>query len=236
MKIANRIILITGGNRGIGEALVSEALRRGAKKIFAGTRNRFEHADRRVVPLELDVTNERQILRVARDLEGLDLLINNAGIALYGELGDGEALAQQLAVNCLGPLRVSRALATLLEQSRGSIVNVLSLAALAPVPVMPTYSVSKAAALSVTQSLRMSLASKGVTVHAAFLGPIDTDMTRGFDIPKASPESAAIGILDGLEAGEEDIFPDPVSRPIAEGFRAGVGKSLERSFAALAAQ
>jgi len=99
-------------------------------------------------------------------------------------------------------------------------------------PVIPAYSISKAAAFSMTQSLRALLAGQGVTVHAVFLGPIDTDMNRGLEIPKASPESAALGIFDGLEKGEEDIFPDPASQPMAEGWRTGVAKELERQFTA----
>jgi NAD(P)-dependent dehydrogenase (short-subunit alcohol dehydrogenase family) len=97
---------------------------------------------------------------------------------------------------------------------------------------LPAYSISKAAVLNLTQSLRALLAGEGVTVHAAVLGPIDTDMTRSLEIPKVSPESAAIGIFDGLEKGEEEIFPDPVSHSIAEGWRTGVAKALERQFAA----
>ena len=102
---------------------------------------------------------------------------------------------------------------------------------LAPLPLIPAYSISKAAAFSMTQSLRALLAGKGVTVHAVVLGPVDTDMNRGFDIPKASPESAAARIFDGLEKGEEEIFPDPASVAIAEGWRTGVAKALERQFA-----
>ena len=99
-------------------------------------------------------------------------------------------------------------------------------------PVIPAYSISKAAAFNMTQSLRALLAGQGVTVHAVVLGPIDTDMNRGFEIPKASPESAAVGIFDGLEKGEEDIFPDPASQSIAaEGWRTGAPKALERQFA-----
>jgi len=120
----------------------------------------------------------------------------------------------------------------LLRRSKGAIVNNLSLAALAPLPVIPAYSISKAAESNMTQSLRAFLASQGVTVHAVFLGPIDTDMSRGFEIPKASAETAAQGIFDGLEKGEQDIFPDPVSQSIAEGWRTGAAKALERQFAA----
>jgi NAD(P)-dependent dehydrogenase (short-subunit alcohol dehydrogenase family) len=99
-------------------------------------------------------------------------------------------------------------------------------------PVIPAYSISKAAAFNMTQSLRALLAAQGVTVHAVVLGPIDTDMNRGFEIPKASTESAARGIFDGLEKGDEDIFPDPASQSIAEGWRTGAVKALERQFAA----
>jgi NAD(P)-dependent dehydrogenase (short-subunit alcohol dehydrogenase family) len=234
MNIKNKTVLITGANRGIGRALVDEALRRGAKRVYAGTRSALEHPDARVTPLTLDVTSDSQIQRAAYGLEGLDVLINNAGIALYDDLSKLEAIEQQLAVNFLGPLKVSRAFLPLLKRSRGAIVNNLSLAALAAVPVVPAYSISKAAAFSMTQSLRAFLAGTGVSVHAVFLGPIDTEMNRGLDIPKASPESAAMGIFDGLEKGEEDLFPDPASRAIAEAFRNGVAKTLEREFRAFA--
>jgi NAD(P)-dependent dehydrogenase (short-subunit alcohol dehydrogenase family) len=234
MNIQDKTILITGANRGIGQALVDEALRRGARKVYAGTRTAFRHADPRVTPLMLDVTSDAQIRRVAHELEALDVLINNAGIALYDDLTETDAIERQLAVNAFGSLKMARAVLPLLKRSRGAIVNNLSLVALAPLPIIPAYSISKAAALSMTQSLRALLAGEGVTVHAVFLGPVDTDMNRGFDIPKATPASAAAGILDGLERGEEDIFPDPASRPVAEGFRNGVAKALERDFAAFA--
>jgi len=127
---------------------------------------------------------------------------------------------------------VTHAFLPLLKRSKGAIVNNLSLAGLAALPVIPSYSISKAAAFNMTQSLRALLAGQGVTVHAVVLGPIDTDMNRGFEIPKASPESAALRIFDGLEKGEDDIFPDPASLSIAEGWRTGAVKALERQFAA----
>ena len=230
MKVANKTVLITGGNRGIGRALVDEALRRDAKRVYAGTRGALQHPDRRVTPLTLDVTSTPHIQRAAAEVDNLDLLVNNAGIALYDDLSDPDVIEEHLAVNLLGWLRVTRAFLPLLRRSRGAIVNNLSLASLAPLPVVPAYSISKAAAFSMTQSLRMLLAGQGVPVHAVFLGPTDTDMTRGFEIPKTSPESAASGILDGLERGEEDIFPDPASRPMSDGWRAGAAKALEREF------
>jgi NAD(P)-dependent dehydrogenase (short-subunit alcohol dehydrogenase family) len=129
-------------------------------------------------------------------------------------------------------LKVTKAFLPLLKRSQGAIVNNLSLVALAALPVIPAYSISKAAAFNMTQSLRAILASQGVTVHAVVLGPIDTDMNRGFEIPKASPESAAVGIFDGLEKGEDDIFADPASLSIAEAWRNGAVKAMERQFTA----
>ena len=232
MNIRNKTVLITGANRGIGKALVSEALRRGAKRVYAGTRGALQNAEKRVTALALDVTNAAQIGRAAEEVGALDVLINNAGIAIYDDLGDPDVIEQHLAVNFFGSLRMAQAFLPLLKRSKGAIVNNLSLASLAPLPIIPAYSISKAAALSMTQSLRALLASEGVSVHAVFLGPIDTDINRDFDIPKASPGSAAQGIFDGLERGEEDIFPDPASQSVAEGWRTGVVKALERQSAA----
>jgi short-subunit dehydrogenase len=112
----------------------------------------------------------------------------------------------------------------------------VSLMAFAPLPLTPAYSISKAAAFSLTQSLRALLAGRGVRVHAVLTGPTDTEMTQGFDIPKASPESVARAIFDGVENGEEDIFPDPMSQAMAESWRSGAAKALERQNAAIAEQ
>jgi NAD(P)-dependent dehydrogenase (short-subunit alcohol dehydrogenase family) len=228
MNIKNKTVLITGANRGIGKALVHEALRRGVKKVYAGMRSPVQHPGKRVMPLTLDVTNASQIQWAVEAVDTLDVLINNAGIAIYDDLSNLEVLEQTFAVNLLGLLRVTNAFLPLLKRSKGAILNNLSLAGLAPLPIIPSYSTSKAAALNLTQSLRALLASEGVAVHAVVLGPVDTDMNRGFEIPKASPESAAVGIFDGLDRGEEEIFPDPVSQSIAEGWRNGVAKALER--------
>jgi len=232
MNIANKTVLITGANRGIGRALVEEALRRGAKKVYAGTRGALQHPDKRVTPLTLDVTNAEQIREAADEVESLDILINNAGISLFDDLSDRRVLEQQLAVNLFGPYDVTQAFLPLLTRSRGAIVNVLSLSSLAAVPFSPAYSVSKAAAFSLSQSLRTLLAGRGVSVHRVLPGPVDTDMTRDLDIPKSSPESVARAILDGVEKGEEEIFPDPMSESVAEGWRSGAVKALERQFAA----
>jgi NAD(P)-dependent dehydrogenase (short-subunit alcohol dehydrogenase family) len=232
LNVANKSILITGASRGIGRALVDEALKRGAKRVYAAARTAHEATDERVVPLKLDVTDKLRIEHVAKEINDLDVLINNAGIFLPDDLSDVDVIQQHLAVNFFGPLRVTRAFLPALKQSKGAIVNNLSLSALVPVATTPAYSISKAAAHNLAQAMRALLASSGVTVHSAFTGPTDTDMTRGLDIPKSAPEVVAAGILDGLEGGEDDIFPDPYSGRIADGWRAGVIKTLEREFAA----
>ena len=235
MTIADRAVLVTGANRGIGQALVAEALRRGAGRVYAGTRRPLTHPDERVTPLTLDVTDPTQIRAAAEQVDALDLLINNAGVFLFDDLSDRAALERHLAVNLYGTYGVTQAFLPQLTRSRGAIVNNVSVMAVAPLPLTPAYSVSKAAAFSLTQSLRALLAGRGVRVHAVLTGPTDTEMVRDLDIPKASPESVASAILDGVERGEEEIFPDPLSQTMADSWRSGVAKALERQNAALLA-
>jgi NAD(P)-dependent dehydrogenase (short-subunit alcohol dehydrogenase family) len=236
MTIADKAVLVTGANRGIGQALVAEALSRGAKRVYAGTRQPLAHPGGRVTPLTLDVTSAAQIQAAADQVETLDVLINNAGIALYDDLSDRAVLERHLAVNLFGTYGVTQAFLPLLSRSHGAVVNNLSVNAFAPLPLIPAYSISKAAAFNLTQSLRTLLAGRGVSVHAVLTGFVDTDMTRGIDMPKASPESVARAIFDGVEEGEEDIFPDPMSQSMADSWRSGAAKALEREYAAIAEQ
>ena len=233
--IADKAVLVTGGNRGIGRALVAEALRRGAKRVYIGTRKPVADADEHTTPLTFDVTNTDQIRRAVAEVGTLDVLINNAGIADYDDLSERAALERHLEVNLFGTYSVIEAFLPLLSTSRGAVVNNLSVNALAPLPLIPAYSISKAAAFSLTQSLRTLFAERGISVHAVLTGIVDTDMTRGLDAPKASPESVAQAIFDGVENDEEDIFPDAMSASMAEGWRTGPAKALERQYAALAA-
>jgi NAD(P)-dependent dehydrogenase (short-subunit alcohol dehydrogenase family) len=235
MTIADKTILVTGANRGIGRALVAEALGRGAGRVYAGTRQPLTHPDPRVLPLTLDVTSATQIQAAAGQVESLDFLINNAGIWLSDDLSDRAALERHLAVNLFGMYGVTQAFLPLLARSRGAIVNNLSLNALAPLPLTPAYALSKAAAFSLTQSLRALWAGRGVRVHAVLTGPVDTDMTREFDVPKSSAESVAAAIFDGVDNGEEDIFPDPYSKAMADSWRSSAAKALERELAAFVA-
>jgi NAD(P)-dependent dehydrogenase (short-subunit alcohol dehydrogenase family) len=233
LSVADKAVLITGANRGIGQALVEEALSRGARRVYAAARRPAEHPDGRVTPLTLDVTNADDVRRAADRVDSLDVLINNAGLALYDDLSDLSMLEQHFDVNLFGAHRMIQAFVPLLGQSRGAIVNNLSVNALAPLPVIPAYSVSKAAAFNLTQSLRVLLAAQGIRVHAVLIGPVDTDMTRGLDIPKATPRAVARGIFDGVDNGEDEIFPDGFSRSLVDSWRGGPAKTLERAYAAL---
>ena len=235
LAIADKTVMVTGANRGLGRALVDEAVRRGAKRVYAASRHLTVASDERVTPLMLDVTDLAQIREAVERVESLDILINNAGVSVPDDLSDRSAFEHHLAVNMYGMLDVTRAFLPSLTRGRGAVVNVVSLGAVAAVPVLPAYSVSKAASLSLTQSLRALLAGRGVSVYAVLPGPIDTDMVRDLDVPKTPPADVARGTLDGVERGEEEIFPDPMSQSLADGWRAGVAKEFERQNAALVA-
>jgi NAD(P)-dependent dehydrogenase (short-subunit alcohol dehydrogenase family) len=169
---------VTGANRGIGQALVEEAPRRGAKRVYAATRQPLVHPDERVTSLTMDVTNAEQIEAALEKVDSLDVPINNAGVQPVDDLNDRAALEHSLAVNFFGTYGVTQAFLPLLTRAGGAIVNVVSIAALAAVPAIPAYSISKAAAFNLSQSLRALPAGRGVDVHVALPGPVDTEMTQ----------------------------------------------------------
>jgi NAD(P)-dependent dehydrogenase (short-subunit alcohol dehydrogenase family) len=235
--IEGKAILVTGANRGIGRGLVEEALARGAARVYAGTRTPWVHPDPRVMNIPLDLTSPEMIGEAAAQvtaLGGLDVLINNAGIALYDDLTDRAVIEQHLEVNLFGTYEVTSAFLPLLSQSRGAVVNNISINAFAPLGVVPAYSVSKAAQLSLTQALRLLLAEQGIRVQAILTGPVDTDINRDFNIPKAPVESAAKVIFDGIEQEHACIFPDPMSQSIAANWDAGPAPEVARQYAVLA--
>jgi NAD(P)-dependent dehydrogenase (short-subunit alcohol dehydrogenase family) len=171
------------------------------------------HSDGRVTPLALDVTNAAQIKRAVENIESLDILINSAGLDQHDDLSDRAGLERHLAVNLFGTHGVTQAFLPLLAGSRGAIVNVLSLAALAGLPFTPAYSISKAAAFSLTQSLRALLAGRGVRVHAVLAGPVDTNMTRSFDIPKHLLSPSHEPYSTEYRMGRRTFSPIPCQSP-----------------------
>lgn len=230
--------LVTGANRGIGRALLDELLARGARRVYATVRD-AESRDRlakidRVVPLAMDVTDQQQIQAAVEAAGDVKLLINNAGVASFGGGMDSpfEQIRHDMETNYFGTLSVTRAFAPVIERNGGgAIVNFLTVIALASMPGLGGYSASKAASYSMTQTLRAQLADRGITVHGVFPGPVDTDMIRAVEIPKTSPRDVAIATLDGVEAGREDIFPDPMSAE-AFGMWQKDPKALEKQFSA----
>lgn len=231
--LASSIPFVTGSNRGLGRALVDDLLARGARRVYAASRDAVAHPDPRVVPIRLDVTDAAQVRAAAAAAPDVTLLVNNAGSLASFSLLDGErdGLARDLAVNFYGPLDVARALLPALARAPGAaIVNVLSVASMANMPALGGYSASKAAAWSLTQALRAELRARAIRVHAAFPGPIDTDMIRAMAMPKTSPVEVARAILDGVERGDDDIAPDPMAREVVGTFVRDP-RALERQFA-----
>jgi NAD(P)-dependent dehydrogenase (short-subunit alcohol dehydrogenase family) len=240
-RIEGAVALVTGANRGIGQALTQALLARGARKVYATARNpEALHAlrDARLVPLRLDVTDVEQIGAAAEAASDVDLVFNNAGVSLARGIADSAVLDQarrEMEVNYFGPLRLLHGLApTLARNGGGAVVNIGSAAGLTNIPMFPTYSASKAALHSLTQAARFLLGAQGTSVFGVYAGPIDTDMAREVALPKASPREVAFAILDGIEAGQEDIFPDAYAAEFGRQFESSP-KASERQFAAMAA-
>jgi NAD(P)-dependent dehydrogenase (short-subunit alcohol dehydrogenase family) len=233
MTITDKSVLVTGANRGIGAALVDEALLRGARRVYATTRRPYTHPDERVTPLRFDITDTAQIQQAVAAVDSLDVLINNAGILQCDDLTDRGILEAHLAVNLLGTYNVTQAFLPLVVASEGAVVNMLSVAAFAALPIMPAYSISKAALYSLTQSLRAMLAGRGVRVLAVVAGTTDTDMAQGMEVPKVSSAYVAQATFDALDKGDDEIFPHPMLDPLAQSWPASVNKAFERQFAAI---
>src|SRR6266853_6072182 len=240
-RIEGAVALVTGANRGIGRALTEALLSRGARKVYATARNPEALRalrDERLVSLRLDVTDVDQIRAAGEAASDVELVFNNAGVALARGIVDSTVLDQarrEMEVNYFGPLQLLQRLApTLARNGGGAVVNIGSAAGLTNLPFVPTYSASKAALHSLTQGARMLLAAQGTSVFGAYLGPIDTDMSRALAFPKTSPRDVAFAILDGIEAGQEDIFPDPFAVDFGRRFGSSP-KASERQLATMAA-
>ena len=240
-RIDGAVALVTGSNRGIGRALVEALLARGAKKVYAAARNPESlpaFRDDRVLARRLDVTDADQVRAVAETTTDVDIVFNNAGVAIGTGLVDAKVLEQarlEMEVNYFGPLLLLQRLApSLAKNGGGAFVTVGSAAGLTSMPFMPTYSASKAALHSLTQTARVLLGAQGTSVFGVYAGPVDTDMSRALTFPKTSAHDVAIAILDGIEAGQEDIFPDPFSVDFGRQYQASP-KASERQVAAMVA-
>lgn len=235
--IENNVALVTGANRGIGKAFVEELLKAGASKVYATARKAeslvdlVEKSGGRVIPVVLDVTKPGTIKAAAESYKDVSILINNAGIAAFEGVvaaNDIEPARDEMEVNYFGTFNMIRAFApTLGANGGGAIVNLSSIAAHVNFPVLGSYSASKAAVHSLTQGVRAELAAQGTHVAGVYPGPVDTDMAASFPMDKTAPNTVAKAVLNGIEAGEEDIYPDPMAAEMHTAYRAN-HKAVEK--------
>lgn len=224
MKITDSTVLVTGANRGIGLAFTKAFLARGARKVYAGARDPSSIALPGVEPLKLDVTSSGDVEAAARVASDVSIVVNNAGIAAIGGFlaEDAEALLRRhLETNVFGVLRVSRAFApTLARNGGGALLNVASIGSWVSVPMLATYATSKAALWSLSNGLRNELREQGTQVMSLHMGFVDTDLTKGLDAQKTSPEVIVEYALDALEAGAEEALADELTRQVHGGLSA----------------
>lgn len=218
MKIENSTVLITGANRGIGLAFAKAFLARGAKKIYTGARDPSKINLAGVTSIKLDVNSADDVKAAAKLAKDVTIVINNAGIANLGSFmtDDAEAvLRSHLETNVLGPLRISRAFAPVLAQNGGgALVNVASIASWISSPLLASYAVSKSALWSLSNGLRNDLRGQGTHVMTLHMGFVDTDLTKGLEMPKSSPEAIVERTLQALEAGALEVLADDMTQQV----------------------
>jgi NAD(P)-dependent dehydrogenase (short-subunit alcohol dehydrogenase family) len=224
MKIENAVVLVTGANRGIGLAFTRDLLARGARKVYAAARDPATLTQPGVHALKLDVTQPEDVAAAAALASDVTLVINNAGIALPGGFlaADSEDVARRIfETNFFAVLRMSKAFAPILQANGGgALLNVLSVVSWVNGGELAAYAASKSAAWSLTNALRHELAAQKTQVLALHMAYVDTDLTRGFDVPKSSPEEIVKRALDGLESGADEVLADEITRQVQRGLAA----------------
>lgn len=224
MNIQNATVLVSGANRGLGAEFARQALARGAKKVYGAARDPATVLLEGVVPVRLDVTDAAAVAALAEQLGDVDLVINNAGVANTGSLlgaESAESLRRMLETNVFGILNMSQGFAPVLQKrGGGAFVNMLSLASWKSNPALAAYAVTKAAAWSLTNGVRDALRAQGTQVLGVHVGLIDTDLTRGFDLPKLSTATVVERAFAALEAGDSEVLVDELTRAVKRGLTA----------------
>ncbi|WP_072803071.1 SDR family oxidoreductase [Rhodococcoides yunnanense] len=213
VAIEGAVVVVTGGQRGLGKSIVDELLARGAAKVYATARSPKPSDDQRVVAKSLDVTDADSVAALAEELTDVTIVVNNAGTAGAGPLlgASIEHVRGVFETNFFGALRIAQAFApTLGRNGGGALVDVHSV--LSWVGGAGAYGASKAALWSATNSLRLELAPQGTLVTGVHLGYTDTDMIADLDVPKNDPKDVAGAILDAVESGETEVLADDVTR------------------------
>jgi NAD(P)-dependent dehydrogenase (short-subunit alcohol dehydrogenase family) len=240
VNIQDSTVLVTGANRGIGKAFAEALLERGATKVYAAVRDVATVTDSRLVPVQLDVTDPDRVAGVARELDDVQVVVNNAGVLNVGIplSASLDAARLELETNYLGIVSMTQAFAPVLEgNGGGAFVNVLSVFSWLAMPLVSTYSASKAAAWSFTNAARIELGRQGTHVVGVFVGGVDTEMTAEFDVEKVPPAIVAASALDALEAGEPEAVVDEYSRAVKAGLsddQFAIYPQVEREFLAMA--
>lgn len=230
MNVRDAVVFVTGANRGIGLAFARAAVARGARKVYAAARDVSKVRLDGVVPVALDVTDAEAVAAAARACDDVTVVVNNAGVATVGGFFAADAVAEarrHLEVNFFGPLLVARAFAPVLAANGGgAIVNVLSIASWLNRPMLAVYGTSKTAAWGLTNAIRHELREQGTRVVALHMVFVDTDLTKGIDVPKASPDEIVARAFDGLEAGVDEVLADDGTRAAHAGLSADVPSYL----------
>ncbi|MCA9776750.1 MAG: SDR family oxidoreductase [Candidatus Eremiobacteraeota bacterium] len=230
-QLTHQIILVTGANRGIGKAIVAEALNRGSKKVYAAVRD-LESAEplvkefgSKVVPIELDLSKPKTIIEAAQNASDVTVVVNNAGALTMTTALDEDAVSSLeylVDVNVSGFIRVAQAFAPVLKDNNGGVLaQVNSVVSTKAFPTSATYSASKAASYAVTQALREQLRPQGTKVVSIHPGPIATDMGKeaGMENIAEPPSVVAEAFFDALENGAFHVFPDTMAQQIWEQYR-----------------
>ncbi|MBN3453809.1 SDR family oxidoreductase [Mycobacterium sp. DSM 3803] len=214
-QIEGATAVVTGGQRGLGKAIVDELLARGAAKVYATSRRPEPSTDPRVVVVEAEVTDDDSVARLAELASDATIVVNNAGVTGGKALltDDLDEIRSVIEPNLFGPLRVTRAFAP--QLAGGTLVNIASV--LSWLPGFGAYGISKAALWSANNSLRQELAAQGTDVVGAYLGYTDTSMVADLDVPKNDPADVARQIVDGIESGAAEVLADELTRQVRAG-------------------